>query len=164
MCFHVLWETFQNSLEDPLDNPRKYQTNRLTEYTKKSHCRCKSYRLTGVSLVIFYEETKTFLQRKQPEKVYISTTLGILVLPIYKNTTAHCMIVASIHFLESPPINEIHKTSVQLLVVVFFSCCISAIARYNAIKGLIRDSESFIVAVIVQNLSLFYILSNSTYL
>ena len=36
---------------------------------KKCHCHYKSYRLAGVSLVIFYEETKTFLQIKQQELI-----------------------------------------------------------------------------------------------
>ena len=39
------------------------------ESAKKSYCHYKSYRLAGVSLVIFYEETKTFLQIKQQELI-----------------------------------------------------------------------------------------------
>ena len=45
------------------------QTNRFIESAKKSYCHYKSYRLVGVSLVIFYEETKTFLKIKQQEPI-----------------------------------------------------------------------------------------------
>ena len=49
--------------------PKKKKTSHSIESAKKGHCHYKSYRLTGVSLVIFYEETKTFLQIKQQELI-----------------------------------------------------------------------------------------------
>ena len=50
--------------------PKKIPKNRFIESAKKSHCHYTTYRLAGVSLVIFYEETKTFLQIKQKELIY----------------------------------------------------------------------------------------------
>ena len=50
-------------------NPKKITNNSLYRICQKSHCHYKSYRLAGVSLVIFYEETKTFLQIKQQELI-----------------------------------------------------------------------------------------------
>ena len=48
---------------------RNYRVELIIESVKKTHCHNKSYRLAGVSLGIFYEERKTFLQIKQQEPI-----------------------------------------------------------------------------------------------